>query len=462
MTILELLSDAWAIKPSHLEMLQRLYAERKERRLSAAELKDVELAIGRPLNNNAEKPYQVLNGVAVIPVMGSIAKRGSMFSDVSGLTSYEAIQRNLRQAETDPEVIAALLNIDSPGGTANGTATAAEAIRRFATVKPIGAWTDGMMTSAAQWLGAATGDVQIGNDTTELGSIGVISRHVDVSKAEEMDGIKTTVLTAGRYKGAGHPYAPLSAEHQGVLQERLDYLYSAFVNAMAGYREKSPEQVLASMADGRIFTGRQAIDVGLADGMMGFDEMVEHMRQRAKGAKPMDMNRKQVSATGGKALAEISHGGKRMTKSELKQLHPALYAEVFAEGQASGGPMCGTCSCKDCGGGECSCCSKNPHKMSADTERARIQGVLALPGAAATAHKDLLQSLAFDGKTTAEGAAHQVLLAEETLRQQAVKDIAEGAAKPAPAAEEGAGGGDKAAEAKSLSAKMIAQANAGR
>ena len=414
MTILELLSDAWAIKPSHLEMLQRLYAERKERRLSAAELKDVELAIGRPLNNNAEKPYQVLNGVAVIPVMGSIAKRGSMFSEVSGLTSYEAIQRNLRQAETDPEVVAALLNIDSPGGTANGTATAAEAIRRFATVKPIGAWTDGMMTSAAQWLGAATGDVQIGNDTTELGSIGVISRHVDVSKAEEMDGIKTTVLTA---------------EHQGVLQERLDYLYSAFVNAMAEYRGKSPEQVLATMADGRIFTGRQAIDVGLADGMMGFDEMISRMRDRASA------KRTSVTATRGKTSAENSKKeAAYMTREELQQNHAPLFAEILEEGR----------------------------KQGADAERTRIQGVLALPGAAASAHKDLLQSLAFDGKTTAEGAAHQVLLAEETLRQQAAKDIAEGAAKPAPAAEEGAGGGDKAAEVKSLSEKMIAQANAGR
>lgn len=429
MTILEMLNDAWAIKPSHLEMLQRLYAERKEQRLSAAELKDVELAIGRPLNNNAEKQYQVLNGVAVIPVMGSIVKRGSMFSDVSGLTSYEAIQRNLRQAETDPEVVAALLNIDSPGGTANGTATAAEAIRRFAAVKPIGAWTDGMMTSAAQWLGAATGDVQIGNDTTELGSIGVISRHVDISKSEEMSGIKTTVLTAGRYKGAGHPYAPLSAEHQGVLQERLDYLYSAFVNAMAEYRGKSVEQVLATMADGRIFTGRQAIDVGLADGMMGFDEMVSRMRDRAATAK-----RTSVAATRGKTSAENSEKEAVMTREELQQNHAPLFAEILEEGR----------------------------KQGADAERARIQGVLALPGAAAAAHKDLIYSLAFDGKTTAEGAAHQVLLAEEALRRQAAQDIAEGAVKPAPAAEEGAGGSDKAAEARALSSKMIALANAGR
>lgn len=430
MTILELLNDAWAIKPSHLEMLQRLYAERRERRLSTAELKDLELAIGRPLNNNAEKPYQVLNGVAVIPVMGSIVKRGSMFSDVSGLTSYEALQRYLRQAEADPEVVAALLNIDSPGGTANGTATAAEAIRRFAAVKPIGAWTDGMMTSAAQWLGAATGDVQIGNDTTELGSIGVISRHVDISKAEEMDGIKTTVLTAGRYKGAGHPYAPLSAEHQGVLQERLDYLYSAFVNAMAEYRGKSPEQVLATMADGRIFIGRQAIAVGLADGMMGFDEMVDRMRDRAATTK-----RTSVTATRGKTSAENSKKeAAYMTREELQQNHASLFAEILEEGR----------------------------KQGADAERARIQGVLALPGAAAAAHKDLIQSLAFDGKTTAEGAAHQVLLAEETLRRQAARDIVEGAAPPAPAAEEGVGGGDEAAVAKALSEKMIALANTGR
>lgn len=427
MNLLELLGDAWAIKPNHLELLQQLYVERKERRLSASELKDVELAIGKPLNNNAEKPYQVIEGVAIIPVMGSIAKRGSFFSNVSGLTSYEAIQQNLREAERDPQVLAALLNMDTPGGTANGTATAAAEIRRFAQVKPIGAWTDGMMTSAGMWLGAATGDVRIANDTTELGSIGVISRHVDVSKMQELEGVKTTVLTAGRYKGVGHPYAALSAEHQGVMQERLDYLYSAFVNAIAEYRGRSPEEVLQTMADGRIFTGRQAIEIGLADGMMSFDDMVNHMRQKAQKKHTT------LSVTGGKASAEIPQEEKNMKLEELKEQYPALYSEVFESG--------------------------------ATAERTRIQGVLTLPGAAAMAHKDLVHGLAFDGKTTAPEAAHQVLLAEDRMRVQAADDMQAEAARPAPVASAEGGGEVEAkqtAEAQSLSAKMIAQANEGK
>lgn len=436
MNILELLNDAWAIKPSHLEQIQRLYFERKERRLSAAELRDVELAIGRPLNNNDDKPYQVIDGVAVIPVLGSIAKRGSMFTNVSGLTSYEAIQRNLRQAQSDPQVTAALLNFDSPGGVANGTPTCAAAIERFGKVKPIAAWTDGMMTSAAQWLGAATGDIRIANDTTELGSIGVIARHVDVSRMEEIEGVKTTVLTAGRYKGVGHPYAPLSSEHQGVMQERLDYLYSAFANAMAGYRNVSIDEVLKTMADGRIFTGKQAIDIGLADGMMDFDDMLGHLRDRAKTMK-------QTSATS-RFSAENTQKEVGMKKEDLQRDHASLFAEILEEGRQQG--------------------VTEGITQGALAELNRIQGVLTLPGAAAQAHKELLNKLAFDGQTTAEGASHQVLLAEEALREAAANDMAAGAAKPAPAA--AAEGGEVEAQAtaeqKSMSEKMIAMANAGR
>lgn len=407
MTILELLNAPWAIVPFHLEMIQQIYFDRKAQRISAAELKEIELAFGRPLTNAENRNYRVENGVAIVPVFGSMVKRGSMFTNVSGLASYDNIMRDIRQATNDGEVVAGIIDFDSPGGTANGVATAAELIRNVGLQKPWGAWTDGMMTSGAQWLAAATGDIRIANDTTSLGSIGVIGRHVDRSKAEEMDGYKTTVLTAGKYKGVGHPYAPLSVEDQAIWQAELDYMYTAFVNAMADYRGVSTEQVLNDMADGRIFTGRQAIDAGLADGMMSLEDMIGHMRDRAQ-----TMKKKTISAPGGKASAEIPKEVKRMTRSELQEQHPALYAEIFGEGKLTG------------------------VTEATAAERGRIMGILNIPGPAAKAHHSLLLKGIEEGKSAGD-VALAIQTKEAELLTNAGKDIETGAAKPAPAADPG-------------------------
>jgi capsid assembly protease len=438
MTIANILNDVWAIQPSYLEMIRDIYQERKEQRLDAQGLRELEAAVGRPLNNNADRRYEVRDGVAIIPMLGSMVKRGGMFSDVSGLTSYEAIQRDLAQAENDPEVIAAVLNIDSPGGVVNGCATTGAAIRKFGGKKPIGAWTDGSMTSAAYWAGAATGNVYIGSDTTELGSIGVVGGHTDISKAEEMTGKKTTILTAGKYKGVGHPFGALSPEHQAVMQDRLDYSYTVFVDTIAEYRGVPVETVLSDMADGRVFSGRQAIDAGLADGLVSFDGMIAMMREKGIASNKLGMPVKGMSsqtATGGKASAEKQQEVMRMTKAELKEQYPALYAEIFSEGQQAG-----TIS-------------------GAETERTRIQSVLSLPGAGAVAHKDLIRALAFDGKTTAEAAAYQLVMAEEQVRTNMAAAIPAAAVKPAPAAEEGHESKEEKVLASSID-QMVAGASA--
>ena len=242
-----------------------------------------------------------------------------------------------------------------------------------------------------------------------------MTQHVDVSKAEEMNGRKTTILTAGKYKGVGHPFGALSPEHQAMMQDRLDYSYTVFVNTMAEYRGVPAEKVLSDMAEGRIFSGSQAIDAGLADGMVSFDGMLAMMREKGNSQTTMPLKKGMISktATGGKASAEKTKEEAYMTKAELKEQHPALYAAVFEEGQQAG------------------------MTTGAETERVRIQSVLSLPGAGAVAHQGLIKQLAFDGKTSAEGAAHQILMAEERTRTEMSAAIQTGAVKPAPAAEEG-------------------------
>jgi capsid assembly protease len=459
--VMGILQGPWAIEPSYLEMMNGIFLDRQSGKLSAEELHDIELAIGKKLDNASSRSYEVQNGVAVVPMIGPMVKRGDFFSNVSGMTSYQKLQADLQQARTDPEVRAIMLDGDTPGGSASGCATTADLIRQIRTEKPMAAWTDGQMTSAGQWIGSATGNVLIANDTTQLGSIGVIRLHQDVSKAEEMRGMKTTVLTAGKYKGVGHPYAPLSVEHQGMINGGLDYMYTAFVNAISEFTGKTVDDVLANMAEGRIFVGKQAVDVGLANKVMSRDDCMAMLCDQVKSKSSTMVSMGCTTAMGGKASAENLKTEVEMTKAELKSNHAALYAEVFAEGQASGGPMCGTCACKDCGGGECSSCTKNPHKMSADNERARVQSVLTLPGAGAAAHKELINKLAFDGKTSAEGAAHQILLSEESLRNKAAEDLKAGATTAAPAAEGGVAASDEVEEQR-LAALMVDTVNSGR
>jgi len=419
--VIDIINGEWAIKPAYLEMIQSIYFERQGKSISAQELHEIEAAVGRPLNNNADRPYQVNDGVAIIPAYGSMVKRGGLLSNVSGMTSYERIQRDLQMAAEDPEVVAALLSIDSPGGVVNGCATCADAVSSFADRKPCCAWTDGMMTSAAQWLGAATGGVYIGNDTTELGSIGVIGRHVDVSKMQEMDGVKTTILTAGRYKGVGHPYAPLSAEHQGVMQDRLDYAYTAFVNAMAGYRGSKAEKVLSDMAEGRIFNGRQSIEVGLADGMMSLEDTLSMLRDqgRKKSTGSVMSFVGLPSPQGGKATAQIQQGGKRMQKEELKEQHPALYAEVFEEGKKVG--------------------EKAGEEAAVSKERERIASVLDVPAAG---HSALVKQALIEG-VSAESLSLNILKSEKSQRDHHL-EASEKGSKALAAAEEPAAGSQEA------------------
>jgi signal peptide peptidase SppA len=381
----------WDIYESHLS---------RDGRLSAEAVSAIEAATGKRLDGS-RLSSTVQDGVAIIPVMGPMIPRANMFQEVSGATSYNMIRNDIENALADPQVQAILLNFDSPGGAVNQLYDLAGFIRAATALKPIGAWTDGYMTSAAQLLGAAADETYIGSDTAELGSIGIISMHRDISGAEEKRGEKTTLITAGKYKGVGHPYGPLSAEDRGHMQSRVDYLYSSFIDSMAAFRDMERQKVADEVADARIFTGRQAIDAGLADGMMSYDDMILHMRSMGE-----TIHRKSLSAP------EV----KRMTRTEMKEQHPALYAEIFEEGKQSG--------------------IAEGRAAGMNEERTRILSVLEIPGPAAKAHQGIILDGVKNGLTAGDTAL-ALQRKEAELLSKAENDIREGASKPAPPADPG-------------------------
>jgi len=388
MKISDILTAPWAIEPSKLIELHAIYQAHV--RGEAIDIEAVEKRLGRPLANE-QRGYEVVDGVAVLPIEGVIAKKMNMFSQISGGASSQMARRSVLDAAADPAVHSIILSIDSPGGTVDGTQILSDSVFDARTDKPIVTLASGTIASAAYWFGSAASKVYVADTTTSVGSIGVVTAHVDVSAQEAARGIKTTEITAGKYKRIASQYAALSEEGRQSIQDQLDYMYSLFVGAVAKNRGVSTDVVLSDMADGRVFIGQQAIDAGLVDGIITLDALIEQLNQE-RGMS----GRSSIAPRAGQArITPTTTQGSFMTKDELQAQHPTLAAELRADG--------------------------------AKAERDRIQSIEAqtIPG-----HEALINSLKFDGKSSAGDAALAVLAAEKSARAAHATASAADAPKP--------------------------------
>ncbi len=285
MHLLDILTSPWAILPDKLEEIQAIYATHL--RGEKIDIKGIEAKLGRTLENPPQEGYEVVKGVAILPIQGVMAKRMNMFSQISGGMSTELVARDLRAALADPAVHAIILDTDSPGGTVAGTPELAALVHAARDQKPIVAHVNGTMASAAYWVGSAARQIFISSGVSQVGSIGILARHMDVSRAEEARGIKTTLIYAGRYKAIANEFAPLSEEGRASMQSHVDYLYSQFVGAVASHRGVPVSTVLERMADGKVFIGDQAIEAGLVDGVSTLEELIDTL---ADGREPQPVN----------------------------------------------------------------------------------------------------------------------------------------------------------------------------
>lgn len=267
---LDVLTEPWLIVPAKLTEIIDIYDHHLKR--EKVDFKAIKSQIGE--SDEDEKRYMIENGVAVMPLMGIIAKRMNMFTYFSGGTSTQLFEKDFKDALEDKSVKSIILLVDSPGGSVDGVQELANLIFENRGKKPIVAFTDGMMASAAYWISSAADRIYISGDTTQVGSIGVVAAHIDVSKREDMLGIKTTEIVAGKYKRIASRYAPLTEEGKAAIQEQIDHIYSVFVNDVARNRGKTEEQALA-MADGKVFMGKQAWDAGLVDGVSTLSRLID-------------------------------------------------------------------------------------------------------------------------------------------------------------------------------------------
>jgi signal peptide peptidase SppA len=207
---------------------------------------------------------QVQDGIAILPVLGTLVRRASYIGAASGLTSYHDIEAMAEAAFADPMVKAVLLEIDSSGGEAGGVFDLAQRLRTLAQAsgKPLWAIADEAALSAAYAIACAADRLWL-TRTAEVGSIGVVAVHVDESVADAKAGLNYTFLHAGAHKVDGHPHAPLPAPVAADIQADIEQLHEQFIALVAGFRRLSVDAIRDTEA--RVYRGEAALQAGLAD-----------------------------------------------------------------------------------------------------------------------------------------------------------------------------------------------------
>lgn len=214
--------------------------------------------------------------VAVIPIYGVISQRMDMMTEMSGGTSTEAVGAAFTSAMRDPQVSAIVLDIDSPGGSVSGVPELAETIRKARGEKPIIAVANSLMASAAYWIGSAAEEV-VASPSADVGSIGVYQIHVDASGFYQGQGLRHTMISAGKYKTEGNPYEPLDDDAREAMQGAVNEWYGLFTAAVAKHRDDTPAAVREGYGQGRVLTAKQAKAAGLVDRIATLDDVLAEL-----------------------------------------------------------------------------------------------------------------------------------------------------------------------------------------
>lgn len=209
--------------------------------------------------------------VGVIQIRGAITQHANTGESAGDFASTDDVSAVLKAMIDDPEIGSILLDIDSPGGTVFGVPELAAQIREARARKPIVALANSLMASAAYWLGAQADQLYV-TPGGIVGSIGVYGIHQDISKAADNEGVKFTLISAGKHKVDGNPYEPLPDDVRERMQARINETYDAFIKDVARGRGVSEADVRGGYGEGDIVTAKQARALGMVDGIYTFDQ----------------------------------------------------------------------------------------------------------------------------------------------------------------------------------------------
>lgn len=286
--IAEHLSAPWAILPGWLPGIQAAlvsaargqsapHDSTHQARIHAA----AKAASGRQAGDGA---------IAVLPFHGVAVQRTDELGEALGLLSLSRFTQAFRAALNNDSVSGILIDVDSPGGSVYGVAELADEIYRARTRKPIAAIANSLAASGAFWIGSAANETYM-TPGGEVGSIGVVTMHEDVSKGLDKAGIKTTLIAAGKHKLGGHPFQPLGADARRHLQSRVNEYYGMFVRAVARNRAVDAATVRNGMGQGRLLDAERAMRENMVDGIATLDDVVRRLGQRIGQGKVANASR---------------------------------------------------------------------------------------------------------------------------------------------------------------------------
>lgn len=216
------------------------------------------------VNSWFEQPH-----VAEIRVRGTIVLRGSGGLLTGEAASAERIVEQLDRARENPKAKVILLRVDSPGGGVNAAREIWAAVRRVQDAgKPVVAFFEDTAASGGYYI-SASADRIVAMPDTITGSIGVIAIVPDLSGLYEKVGIRYQVVKSGEFKDMLSSDRPMTPEERAILERLIQEAYDEFVRVVAEGRGL-PEEQVRELADGRIYTGRQAAELGLVDELGGY------------------------------------------------------------------------------------------------------------------------------------------------------------------------------------------------
>jgi signal peptide peptidase SppA len=308
--------EAWALMPAKLQAIAEIVAVHE--RLSREE---IEARVG----DRRESRNQSRGAVAVIPVVGVLSHRMGMFTDISGGTSVQGLQQAFRTAVEDPNVGAIVLDIDSPGGAMSGVSELANEIFAARDRKRIVAVANTLAASGGYWLAAAAHEL-VATPTAMVGSVGVFAVHRDRSAQLEKEGVRVTLISAGKHKVDGADHQPLSDDARAAMQALVDEGYALFVRDLAKFRDVAPSAIREGYGEGRVLAAKAAKAEGMVDRIATLDETISRLGV-SHGSNRIAMAEEAPVEVAAEAAAPVGGAAETAEAPELGTVRARFYED---------------------------------------------------------------------------------------------------------------------------------------
>jgi protease-4 len=206
-----------------------------------------------------ENPLDLAEKVGVIPIEGIIGDAGEIIDQINEFADSKDIR-------------AVVLRIDTPGGSVAPSQEIYQAVRELRKKKKV-VVSMGSVAASGGYLIAVAADRIVANPGTITGSISAVMHHANLEELLKKVGVRSSVIKSGKFKDIGSPVREMTKEEQSLIQGIVDDIYDQFVRIVSENR-KIPLSKIVRLADGRIFTGRQAKELGLIDDLGGLQDAV--------------------------------------------------------------------------------------------------------------------------------------------------------------------------------------------